>query len=534
MHFGIKCGLVRLVLLSSVTLILGSKTLIASSSSSSQEDAFKYIITETSRPSSFDPLNADGSQNLPVMRMLYSTPLEVSTQDQLTSRILDKFSYEPLTKTMTWQVKKGVQYEDGSTLTPDDVVLAITRMAANRPLFPVIRNIKGVLKWSKQKNPLLSLPEGIKVDGSTITISLDESVDHPLFRFCLELFSVIPAKCVDKKSGQLLCDEPPPSGLYKVLSRDTDGLLFKKRSNVNDQNFQKAPEIIQFVYRSPEFLVKSPNEVGPKTVVASSEHFFTTTELELLRKSFQIQEQAKSRFTGFILNPDIPPFNNQLCRQVFAKAMRIALGKQSGRISPVEGSISPKMVSGYVPLSQLESEFGPSPQDQERCVSAFKKNPIVWGVIETKRVPQFETAVRQALMDLGLPVSDPYISKNRDSADEEFLAGKFNIGREASGLWPLDPFGDIQMLFTPGLHKGLYHLQKDNKLQDLIALLRMDGRKSERQKIATELNKYMFQSAVYNVWEHVGRFYVSRDQSLAKNLPLSITSPMPWQVFNLE
>lgn len=34
---------------------------------------FRYIITETSAPSSLDPLDADNTANLPVARMIYAT-----------------------------------------------------------------------------------------------------------------------------------------------------------------------------------------------------------------------------------------------------------------------------------------------------------------------------------------------------------------------------------------------------------------------------------------------------------------------------
>ena len=51
-----------------------------------------FIITETKMIESFDPLNADKTINLPAMRMLYATPLQINRDNKLISLVLEKFS----------------------------------------------------------------------------------------------------------------------------------------------------------------------------------------------------------------------------------------------------------------------------------------------------------------------------------------------------------------------------------------------------------------------------------------------------------
>jgi ABC-type transport system substrate-binding protein len=85
---------------------------------------YQYVITETGLPNSFDPLDADATQNLPVARMLYLTPLEASGDNQLQSEILESYKYDPATAKVTWMVKRGLTFSDGTEITPQDVAFA--------------------------------------------------------------------------------------------------------------------------------------------------------------------------------------------------------------------------------------------------------------------------------------------------------------------------------------------------------------------------------------------------------------------------
>jgi hypothetical protein len=58
---------------------------------SEKEGVFRYIITESERPYSLDPLLADIWDNLPVARMIYATPVEVNNDGSLSSKVLESF-----------------------------------------------------------------------------------------------------------------------------------------------------------------------------------------------------------------------------------------------------------------------------------------------------------------------------------------------------------------------------------------------------------------------------------------------------------
>jgi ABC-type transport system substrate-binding protein len=144
-----------------------------------------FVITETGKFTSLDPLDGDSSQNLPVARMLYATPVEISSDNTLGSHVLESFEYNVEKKSIEWFVRNDLTYSDGSVISADDVAFAVARMAFSRPGFPVIRLIKGLKEWLRSDSPLKSYPEGIKISGNKIMIQLTEDYPHPQFRFCL-------------------------------------------------------------------------------------------------------------------------------------------------------------------------------------------------------------------------------------------------------------------------------------------------------------------------------------------------------------
>ena len=236
----------------------------------------EYIITETDVPTSYDPLEADQTQNLPVARMIYHTPLEIDASDTISSQVLESFGYDKKTKTIKWTVKRNLTFNDGTPLTTDDVVLSIKRMLLTRPQFPVIESIEGKDQWLKEENPLTKIPFGIKVAGNEITISLTKDYPHPLFRFCLELFSIIPKKCVDLKSDKLTCDRPPESGRFAIVEKKDKSILFSSRVSNKDQVLFKYIPAVELSEQLPK--------LSSESVVAGNESMFSREELSTFRK----------------------------------------------------------------------------------------------------------------------------------------------------------------------------------------------------------------------------------------------------------
>ena len=515
------------------SLLPGSLTLLGMlmTNTSVADPTHKFIITESGTPSSYDPLDADSADNLPLARMIYLTPLEVSGDDRLTSTLLKSFSYDSTSLTATWIVREGLNFSDGTPITPDDVAFAVARMAHRRPGFPVIMEIAGIDKWVHSVKPLYSFPEGIKVDGQAIKITFTSRINHPLFRFCLELFSVIPRSSVDQDTGRLKTKQPPTSGYYVISSREDSTISFTRRPDIKMPGQEHAPKTIKFIYVKPQDLLSQANMIDDLTIAATNEALFKPEELKTLVSSFDQRDLPKAKFRAILINPDAAPFKNKMCRQIFAQSFREEYAKLMGSTDAIEGSISPKVVTGYAPLNAMTSALpAHTTQEIKKCLDDIARVPIK-AVFKKGTTTLFQEAVKNTLVRLGQPNAEPIAVDTFEKADQLFLEGKAQLAAIGSGLWALDPFGDLQMLFTAGLHAPLVHLQRDSELQKMLATLRTEMPPAERVALALKVNQHLFEDATFNVYTHTRRFYLSKKGISRGYLQASITSPAPWQLF---
>lgn len=487
---------------------------------------YQYVITETGKPTSIDPLDADQTQNLPLARMIYTTPLEITAENTLASLVLESFKYDSKEMRIHWVVRSGLKFNDGSDLKTEDVAFAVARMAFTRPQFPVIEDIAGLQNWLKEKVPLKGLPKGIKVQGNKIEIKLTKAHQHPLFRFCLELFSIIPKKCVNPETNKITCEKLPGSGYYLQTKEDKDSINFN-RSLQKSAHFS-GPENIEFKYVPAVDLAKRLSELSDTSIIAGNEGLFVLNDLQVVKDKMKIQNLPASRFQVLQINPGVGPFKDRLCRLVFAEKFRQAFAKVSSGIIRAESSIFVSIVPGFMTSKELSDGSKLSPDQVKKCEEELRKSTFQWAYVENEKNTSFFDALQLTLKELGLEMLQPHVLKNRKELASQFIEGKVALFNAGSGFWPHDPAGDLQMLFTPNLHKPLEFITKDEKLQKLIRKVQDNESDSKAYKA---VNQYLFDEAMFNVYGHVRRFFAAKDAKLLTEFPAAITSPSPWQVF---
>lgn len=498
----------------------------------SDDHQYKYVITETGGPTSFDPLDGDQTQNLSVQRMIYATPLEVDQKGTLKSIVLEDYNFDSNANLMTWIVKKGQKFSDGSIITAADVAFAVTRMAFKRPHFPVIENIQGVLDWSKNPNALESNPTGIKVTGNKIEIQFTKSVDHPLFRFCLEIFSIIPKKCVDLKTNTVNCSPLPVSGHYEISHQKANEIQFKIRDASSLKGL--APEQIKFEYIAPKVVFSSKYKPTGTTVIQGNEIKLSLEQLKTLNNDLKTSYLPSARIALNLLNPNVGSFKNKNCRLIFAEAYRQAFASMATNGFKVESSLFTEVLPEYSTSNELRKNSFDQISEKEKsdCLAQMKDNPPKWAETNDESDAIYRIIAEKTFDILGIPKSQPVKLNNRKEETEAFIKGEISIMGASTGFWALDPAGDIQMLLTPNMHKLLQFVSNDDKAQDLVRNLKNGA--DNNPEVFKKLNQYIFDEAKFNVFAHIRRFYASDSLLNLSELPVSITSPAPYQVFRLK
>lgn len=499
---------------------------------SSQTHDYRYVITETKPPTSLDPLDGDQTQNLPVQRMINATPVEVDSKGTLKSLVLSDFNYIAESQTMQWTVKDGVKFSDGSVITANDVAFAVARMAFTRPNFPVIENIEGVETWVKTPKALESFPTGIKVSGNKIEIKFTKPVDHPLFRFCLEIFSIIPKKCVDLATNKVNCEKIPVSGHYEIVDRKDAEIKFQLRSD--SIHGETAPKQIAFEYKLPKDIFGPESKLSGNTVIQGNEVTLSIPQLKKMSDNFKISYLPSSRIALHILNPKFGAFKNKNCRLIYAMAYRKAFKEIATAGFKLESSVFTDVLPGYLCSNDLaQAEYDKlSAQEKESCLKTLRENPPRWAQQKNDEDLIYFRTAEKTYEILEIKKPEPLIVANRKEESEAFLSGAVSAMGASTGFWALDPAGDIQMLLTPNMHKPLQFVTEDQKVQSLIKKLKK-GSDNDPQAFKV-VNQYIHDEALFNVFAHVRRFYASDSLDNIAELPLSITSPAPWQVFRMQ
>ena len=350
-------------------------------------------------------------------------------------------------------------------------------MAFARPKFPVIKEILGLEEWRSKPDALSSLPSGIKLDNRTITIAFTRNIDHPLFRFCLELFSIIPKRCVDPKTNKLLCDQPPSSGYFILKEKGADWALFQLREELSGSKGLPKAKQIKFEYIQPKQIFDKSLTMNRDSVVASNDMLFSENEIAGIKSEYSIVELPKNRFSILLLNPTVAPFDTKECRQIFAAAFRENLVSLGLPRNQLEGSLTPKIFPGYLKLEELaKSSKSHLPEQIENCKVQIAKSQPKWTAYSAARRELPEKALEKTLSDFGVKLTAPEVFTDRSKQNAHFANGESQLFIGSSGLWPQDPYGDLQMFFTPDLHMTLKFTASDSKMQKLIESLRTHGK----------------------------------------------------------
>lgn len=106
---------------------------------------------------------------------------------------------------------------------------------------------------------------------------------------------------------------------------------------------------------------------------------------------------------------------------------------------------------------------------------------------------------------------EPVKYKGYVEFQEAFVNGEVDFMYASTGFWPLDPVGDIQMLFTPNMHEILDGIASDTKFREFLDKL---DQPSIDNGAFEEINRYLYRDAYFNVYGHHARLYIQ-----SKKLP---------------
>lgn len=518
----------KLIKISLAVLMLVTLIILGANMFKTKDEVKELVFFDTGAPNSFDPLDADKFINMSRARMLFATPIEVSYENKLTSNVLSDFSYDREKLEIKFTVKDNIFYSDNTKITVDDIAFSILRMAHARPDFPVLRKIVGIKEWLQKTDPLKSKPSGVSIEKNEIKIKLTTNTPNPLFRFSLELFSIIPKNLISPDTNKLI-GVPPSSGYYKLESSDVDSITFKKIKEVERSYKIEAPRKIRFKYITVKDLSKEDFHLSNNSILTGLDVRLDLEGLSELRNKFRFKYLPNTRFKTVLLNPNVPPFDNAVCRRHFARELRKTYSEFQHKTYTVSASVFSKVIPGYRDDDFFEKKF----QTDSLHQCDWSKFEIPWTSIKDPIASFDNIAVFKTLMRLGfgskiLPALD-----NLDQLNDLFKSNKVAFDFFRSGFWAQDAIGDTEMIFTPNMHDALYFVNQNLELRKSIQKLDHVNEENTDEAMA-DVNLSIYEDSTMIPVLHSRVFYAANNIESINELPQAVVHPAPWQVFNLN
>ena len=468
------------------------------------------FVTDITGPiNSFDPMDAVQIVNMRPMLSLYARAVEFSDTGSYHSSILRHFSYDSLSSSIIFELKRGLFFADGSEITVHDLAFMVARVSLRMHKTIPYQYIAGLDHWLKRPAPLRTLPSGIQIDEvhNQVIIKFTQNITNPFYRFTMALNSIIPKKCVDLVSNKLTCEVPPFSGDYALSLNQPPFYELSRRPAASEKNI---PAVIRLVILKISTLFPYLHLIKAQHVIISSSPHMQPHEEQKLKSHFRTVSNTETDSFGLLMNTASITFKDERMRQFFAGEFRKTVLEQGYQAS---GSVFPTIYPGFMPLSRLESAAPFSEHEKSRFIKLLREHPPITTACDYSPV-FFSRHLDLTLKRLAIPTRTKPCPADKNK--QNWLDAGATLSFGAIKLECLNPPMAIKMLFTSAKNIRWRQIYGDKKLESLLEAITYDQNAQPNLGSLHGINSHIFNSAKFATVLNAGT-----DQFIIKKSPLN-------------
>jgi hypothetical protein len=288
------------------------------------------------------------------------------------------------------------------------------------------------------------------------------------------------------------------------------------------------PQIMKVSFLDGPTFLRDSNKMSPEQRRVAEAFGLQLVSLLRAMPTLKILFTPTTDHLAFTINPNSPALSEVAVRRIIALQLRRALSKVLEKPLRYSANIFPEILPGHLSeLDQVES--------LESDTQVLKKHGLttISVAISGGDYSTYMKAFDDLSRTLGIKINViDYNSASSRSRHIDYTG--YDILFSGSGFWPVDPFGDLQMLFTKGLHPQLNKVTNDDNLQALISNLNdPDLDLKAQNEEAQKLNKYIYHQFKYNIYARNPDAYIFQGfpDNYEFHLSQSGNSPYPWMFF---
>jgi peptide/nickel transport system substrate-binding protein len=451
-----------------------------SSGSGKQAASTSFVVASTQSVQKLDPQVATNFLDLQALGLVYQPLVTLNANLQVVPDLATSWTFSSDSKSVTFTLRKGVKFDDGSTLTSADVKASLERVLNPKTGAAAASNI-GTVTAITTPTP------------QTVTLQLSHPDFSILYGLTTTNLSILDTKAI---SAGTVASKPDGTGPFKYVSW-SPGNSFTLAANPD--YWGGAPKIKQLVFRTipDEQSVASALQAGTVQMGLLTEPQVVKT---LTGSSLQIDKELDLNYRALMLQSRSGPLANTDARLAIQCALNrtdilanAALG-QGKVVGPVPlGPYAPSPTAGICgtqSLTQAKHYLAAAGMSK-----GFSFTAMTSDALDATSEAQAVTA-QADLAKVGIHMTIDNLGENEYIQD--WLKGDFQAAFAENGANP-DPYIMYGRYFGPGANLAVPSGYSSPTLASMLTNADQNPSASARASLYAQINSYLVDHAVW-IW----------------------------------
>jgi len=448
--------------------------------SSSSTSSAPFVIANTSSVQKLDPQIATNFLDLQALGLVYQPLVSLNSSLQVVPDLASSWTFSSDSKSVTFTLRSGVKFDDGSTLTSADVKASLERVLNPKTGAASASNIATVAS--------ISTPT-----PQTVVLQLTHPDFSILYGLTTTNLAILPAKAI---TAGTIATQPDGTGPFKFVSWSPGTSLTLAQ---NPGYWGGAPSIKQIVFRTipDEQSIASALQAGTVQMGLLTEPQVVKT---LSGTSLQVHKELDLNYRALMLQDRTGPLANVNARL----AIECALSRTDILANAALGQGE---VVGPVPLGPYAPSATAGPCGTQNLAQAthylaaagmskgFSFTAITSDALDATSEAQAVTA-QSDLAKVGIHMTIDNLGEN--DYIQRWLKGQFEAAFAENGANP-DPYIMYGRYFAPGANLAVPSGYSSPALASLLTNADENPSASTRASLYAQISAYLVNNAVW-IW----------------------------------
>lgn len=448
--------------------------------SSSSTSSAPFVIANTSSVQKLDPQIATNFLDLQALGLVYQPLVSLNSSLQVVPDLASSWTFSSDSKSITFTLRSGVKFDDGSTLTSADVKASLERVLNPKTAAASASNIATVAS--------ISTPT-----PQTVVLQLTHPDFSILYGLTTTNLAILPAKAI---AAGTIATQPDGTGPFKFVSWSPGTSLTLAQ---NPGYWGGAPSIKQIVFRTipDEQSIASALQAGTVQMGLLTEPQVVKT---LSGTSLQVHKELDLNYRALMLQDRTGPLANVNARL----AIQCALNRTD---ILADAALGQGEVVGPVPLGPYAPSATAGPCGTQNLTQAthylaaagmskgFSFTAITSDALDATSEAQAVTA-QSDLAKVGIHMTIDNLGEN--DYIQRWLKGQFEAAFAENGANP-DPYIMYGRYFAPGANLAVPSGYSSPALASLLTNADENPSASIRASLYAQISAYLVNNAVW-IW----------------------------------